>query len=405
MSSSPTRLRWLLVLLAATLVGALVVCTTPSSNDSDEPDAGRPSPDAIGGSEVTMLRVMRTGNATTDVQNAGDGSGRIFVVEKQGRIRVARFGLDGWVMADAPYLDIRSEIGSDGGERGMLGLAFAPDFATTGRFYVNYTGDDDQTVIARLTADPAADTVDASTLEVLLEVEQPYANHNGGQLRFGPDGMLWIGMGDGGSGGDPQDRAEDTSTLLGKMLRIDVSGPGAYTIPPDNAYANAADGRPEIWAIGLRNPWRFSFDSATGDLWIADVGQVEWEEVNHVPAGQAAGLHFGWNTMEGSHCFSPESGCDEAGKFLPSYEYPHSQGCSVSGGIVARNSGNASIDGSYLLSDFCNDWVRAVTPLPDGSYDVRTLFEATNLSVVAFGQTENGEVLVLDLGGSVYQIL
>ena len=270
------------------------------------------------------------------VGNAGDGSGRLFVLEQGGRVRVIR---DGRLLPD-PYLDIADRL-SAGGERGLLGLAFAPTFAADGRLYVDYTDRDGDTVVSEFTApDPPADRADPASERILLRIEQPYANHNGGALAIGPDGLLWIATGDGGSGGDPQGNGQRLDTLLGKLLRIDPrpAGGAPYAIPADNPFAGRAAGRcsAEIWAYGLRNPWRFSFDRATGDLWIGDVGQSSWEEVDRWPAGSPAGPNFGWNTMEASHCFEPAEGCPRDGLVLPVAEYGHDRGCSVTGGYVYR---------------------------------------------------------------------
>jgi glucose/arabinose dehydrogenase len=333
------------------------------------------------------------------VGHAGDGSGRLFVLEQPGRIRVIR---DGRLLPE-PYVDLAARIAS-GGERGLLGLAFSPDFAADGRLYVNYTDRDGNTVVSELVApDPAADRADPASERVLLVIDQPYANHNGGALAMGPDGLLWIATGDGGSGGDPLDAGQRLDTLLGKLLRIDPrpAGGAPYGIPADNPLVGRADGRQEargeIWAHGLRNPWRFSFDRATGDLWVADVGQNAIEEVNRWPAGSPAGPNFGWNTMEASACFDPAEGCSTEGLVLPVAEYGHDLGCSVTGGYVYRGTEIPGLVGTYLFGDFCSGTVWGL----DGAADEpapRVLLES-GVSVASFGEDEAGELYVVDLAG------
>jgi len=336
------------------------------------------------------------------VVNAGDGSGRLFVVEQAGRIRVIR---DGRLLPD-PFLDIRARV-SSGGERGLLGLAFDPSYATTGRFYVDYTDRSGNTVVAGLVApDPEADRADPDSEQRVLGIEQPFANHNGGSLVFGPDGLLWIGTGDGGSGGDPFGNGQRLDTLLGKLLRIEPQpAPGVpYAIPADNPYARLGGTRPEIWASGLRNPWRFSFDRRSGDLWIGDVGQGSIEEIDRWPAGSKAGPNFGWNVMEGTSCFDPPSGCDKAGLVPPVAEYRHDQGCAVTGGYVYRGSAVPALVGTYLYADFCSGTVwglDAAAPAPTP----RVLL-ASGLAVASFGEGEDGELYLADLaGGRVFRVV
>jgi glucose/arabinose dehydrogenase len=275
---------------------------------SREADAAEPWP-------AIRLEPWVTGlSNVTEITNAGDGSERLFVLERAGVIRVVTPSRQ--VLA-APFLDIRERIRSSGAEQGLLGLAFSPTYAADRYFYVNYTGVGGDTVVSRfrVTSDP--NRADPANETVLFTVDQPFANHNGGHIAFGPDGLLYIGMGDGGSAGDPNGNAQRDSTLLGKMLRLDVSAPGAA---------------PQVYAKGLRNPWKFSWDSATGDLYIGDVGQNQWEEVDVLATGAPPGANFGWNAMEGMHCFRPASGCATAGFEAPVFEYSHSDGCSITGG-------------------------------------------------------------------------
>src|SRR5947209_4766467 len=280
--------------------------------------------------EIRTVQVAGGIPASTDIQNAGDGSGRLFVVQQSGVIRIVK---DGAVLP-TPFLDIHTKTTGDG-ERGLLGLAFPPGFAQKGRFYIDYTDLNGDTIIAQYRVSSNPDVADAASETVLLKIAQPFANHNGGQVRFGPDGYLYIGMGDGGSGGDPMGNGQNRRVLLGKLLRIDAeSEPGRVHIPPDNPFVNLTGARPEIWAFGLRNPWRFSFDRATRDLWIADVGQDTYEEVDFQPAASRGGENYGWNQMEGMHCF--RSGCSTQGLVLPVAEYTHASGCSITGGFIYR---------------------------------------------------------------------
>lgn len=358
--------------------------------------------------EIRLTPVVAGLSAPTDIQNAGDGSGRLFVVEQRGTIRIVRNG----ALLPNFFLDIRDRV-SSGGERGLLGLAFPPGFAQSGRFYVNYTNASGNTVIAqyRVGADP--DRADQGSEVPLLTVNQPFANHNGGQLAFGPDGFLYIGMGDGGSGGDPQGHGQNPGSLLGKMLRVDVeSSPGTVRIPPDNPFAMLAGGtRPEIWATGLRNPWRFSFDAGTGDLWIADVGQNLYEEVNFQAASSPGGENYGWNRMEGLHCFQPN--CSTEGLTLPVVEYPQTGGnCSVTGGYVYRGS-SAALRGFYIYGDYCSGMIWGIEQSGGGrlgaSYQNRLLLDS-DAQITTFGQDEarelylanarSGQILRIEATGS-----
>jgi glucose/arabinose dehydrogenase len=336
---------------------------------------------------------------------APDGSGRRFVVEQGGRVRILTPGA-----AHHPvYLDLRPVLTS-GGERGLLGLAFHPQFGKNGRLYVDFTDRAGRIILARLTADPKGDgPVDPGTLKALLAIDNPAPNHNGGMIAFGPDGYLYVGTGDGGGAGDPFQNGQNTFSHLGKLLRLDVDHPAdgrPYGIPPDNPFLNLSNHRPEIWALGLRNPWRFSFDTGTGDLYIADVGQDDWEEVNREAAGGKGGVNYGWSRMEGRHCFPPrgrKSTCDVG--TLPIVEYGHQFGCSVTGGYVYRGRAIPKLDGIYLLADFCSGIVWGLYPREGGRYRMRRLLE-TDLSISSFGQDAAGEVYLVDhRGGAVWRIV
>lgn len=323
-----------------------------------------------------------------DIQSAGDGSGRLFIIEQPGLIRI----LHNDQLRQAPFLDITDRVNDNGNEQGLLGLAFHPHFADNGFFYVNFTREDGTTVIARFTA--SGDTADPNSEVRLLEVEQPFPNHNGGGLAFGPDGFLYIALGDGGSGGDPQGNGQNLEKLLGKILRVDVNGGELYAIPADNPFGN------EVYFYGLRNPWRFSFDSKTGDLWIGDVGQGQWEEINHVPAGSGGGINFGWNRYEGMHDYT--SGDQPDNYQPPNFEYSHSDGCSVTGGYVYRG-GMPEWQGVYFYGDYCTGKVWGALRGPDGTL-VSSLLFGTGVQITSFGVDESGEVYLADQNGSILRL-
>jgi len=296
------------------------------------------------------------------------------------------------------FMDIRDRIITNPGqEEGLLGLAFAPDFATSRRFYLYYTaGNPRRSVISRFTADATGTSADASSERVVLEIGEPFANHNGGAMAFGPDGMLYIGVGDGGSQGDPNGNGQNTDVLLGKILRIDVSG-DAYTSPSDNPFANG--GRPEVWAYGLRNPWRINFDPVTGALWAADVGQNKWEEVDRIERGG----NYGWNVMEGNHCFKPSSGCDTHGLIPPRVEYSHDDGCSITGGYVYRGRAMPELQGWYVYGDFCSGKVWAVdTASPDAP---PVQLASTKLAIASFAQDADGELYLVTFSRQVAKLV
>lgn len=335
----------------------------------------------------------------TDLQPPMDGSGRLMVLEQPGTIRV----LQGATLLPEPFLDLQDRVGARGSEQGLLGLAFHPDYAQNGFFYVNYTDQNGDTVIARFSVSPDdANRADPGSEAILLRVDQPYGNHNGGGMVFGPDGYLYMSLGDGGSANDPQGNAQSLNTHLGKLLRVDVDGGEPYVIPADNPFAGGG-GLPEIWAYGLRNPWRFSFDRATGDLYIADVGQNQWEEINYWAAGSPAGVNYGWDFREGAH---PFEGTPPDGLTLvdPVAEYQHSAGCSVTGGYVYRGQALPQFQGIYLYSDYCSGRVWGLLRAADGAWQSQELFR-TGLNVSAFGQDEAGEIYLVDQGtGGIYRL-
>jgi len=330
----------------------------------------------------------------------GDNA-RLFIVEKTGRIRIVTNG----TLLATPFLDISSQV-SNGGEQGLLGLAFHPQYAQNGIFVVNYTNQSGDTRVSRFTVSANPDLADGGSEQVVLGVAQPFENHNGGMLAFGRDGYLYVGLGDGGSGGDPQGNGQDRTTLLGSILRLDIDGAAPYTIPPTNPFASSQTFRHEIWAYGVRNPWRFSFDRSTGDLYIGEVGQGAREEIDFQPATSTGGENYGWNIMEGAICFSPSSGCNQAGLTLPVLDYDHSQGCSVTGGYVYRGTAVPALQGRYLYADWCQGWVRSFRMQGGQAVDRMdwpTL--APGGSITSFGQDAQGEVYVLVGQGSVYRIV
>lgn len=330
-----------------------------------------------------------------DLQAPRDGSKRLFVVEQAGVIKVFANRAD--VASAATFLDIRDRLIS-GGEMGLLGLAFPADFGRSGLFYVNYTADNPlRTVVSRFKS--AGGVADPASEEVLLTVPQPYRNHNGGQLQFGPDGMLYIAMGDGGAGGDPHNHGQNPRSLLGAILRIDVSGPGAYTVPPDNPFVAHADWRPEIWAYGLRNPWRFSFDTATGALWAGDVGQNRLEEIDVVKKG---GNH-GWRRTEGTECYDPKMACRSGVELVePVWEYGRGQGVSVTGGYVYRGKRLPALDGAYLFADFGSQRVWALHKA-GGPARVELLTRGGAVPS-SFGVDAEGEVFIVSHAGSIFSL-
>jgi glucose/arabinose dehydrogenase len=353
------------------------------------------------------LQPVATGLANpVAITNAAEGSGRLFITLQEGQIVI----YDGTHILPTPFLDITPLV-SSGGERGLLSVAFHPNHRINGVFFVDYTNIDGNTVIARYSISRDANIADPNSAVILLTVAQPFANHNGGQLQFGPDGYLYIGMGDGGSGGDPFNNAQNLGTLLGKILRIDIDSGFPYAIPADNPFAGVPNALPEIWAFGLRNPWRFSFDRSMHDLFIADVGQDSWEEVDFQPAGSQGGQNYGWRLMEGNHCYDPPSNCDPGGLTLPILEYEHgsndSNGCSISGGYRYRGTQNPDLTGTYLYGDFCTGRIWGASQQGTGGWTTAELLH-TSLSISTFGEDEAGEMYVAHYSspdGAIYRIV
>jgi len=380
----------------------------PSGDPTDPPTDGPSDPPATGFDprrvELALEEVVTGLDSPVAVTHAGDGTGTLYVVERAGRIRV--LGSDG-TLAQEPLLDIRDRVDTQG-ERGLHYVVFHPDFATNGRFFVHWTDANDRSFIQEYTSEGQA-TVPRDSGRNILTIDHPnYWNHKGGWMGFGPDGMLYIAVGDGGgnSPGDPFGNGQRRTELLGNILRIDVDGDRPYAIPEDNPYAGSGQGRqPEIWAYGLRNPWRASFDAETGALWIGDVGQDTSEEINVIPAGEG-GLNFGWSDMEGNEChLDPD--CDVADYVLPVTTYgTRDEGCAITGGYVYRGAANPVLTGGYLFTDYCTGeiWgLDAATGLDTGQAEYSRLLRTDHLGV-SLGEDEAGELYLVDFTGGIYRI-
>jgi glucose/arabinose dehydrogenase len=328
------------------------------------------------------------------ITHAGDGSGRQFVVEKAGTIRVIKGGQ----LLGTPFIDLSSKIRASGSEQGLLGLAFHPRYAENGRFFVGYTDNAGRNTVERYQVSADPDRGDLASGVTLLSIDDPAVNHNGGNVVFGPDGKLWVGTGDGGASGDRYQNGQNRQTLLGKMLRLDVDGGEPYGIPADNPYVGDAAYRPEIWAMGMRNPWRYSFDRATGDLWIGDVGQNAYEEIDRVAAGSGGGLNFGWPIAEGRHCYPSGAQCDVSLYQQPVAEYGRDGGCSVTGGYVYRGPAYPTLQGLYFFGDFCTGRIWSLDAQEGGAWRMTPqLQEAIQIS--SFGEDEAGELYVTTFTG------
>lgn len=366
--------------------------------------AAIPASYAVGHLAISLVRRPGTFNSPVLVTNAGDGSNRLFVVEQGGRIKI----IDGSTAIATPFLDIHTRV-SCCGERGLLGLAFDPAFKTNRRFFVDYTDKNGDTIIASYRASATNPNLASTTQTAILKIDQPYSNHNGGMLAFGKDGYLYIGMGDGGSSGDPGNRAQNKNSLLGKILRIDinhVSSTRKYSNPPSNPFVGKA-GSDRVWAYGFRNPWRFSFDRSTGDLWVGDVGQDRYEEVDRATkaGGAGKGRNYGWRVVEGNTCYKPSSGCSKSGKMHPITTYNHSKGCAVVGGYVYRGSAYPAMTGAYLFGDYCSGRIWALQANGSSAQTAVQLL-SSGMMISSFGEGESGTMYLTDLaGGGVYQIV
>jgi glucose/arabinose dehydrogenase len=382
--------------------------TSPAPPPSATAVPGRSAPASSAGPPSTPLDLTRLALSLEPFATVGggplamaalpDGSGRLLVAAQDGKVWL--LSADGTV-AGSPMLDLGPRI-TTGGEQGLLGIAPHPSFPTDPRVFVDYTDTNGDTIVASFRM-PAGDAsrLDPDTFQQLLFVDQPYANHNGGALAFGPDGDLYVSLGDGGSGGDPQGNGQRLDTLLGKILRLRVDGTETYLIPPDNPFA-IGGGKPEIWLLGLRNPWRLSFDRETGDLWIGDVGQNAWEEVDVARAG-AGGLNFGWRVMEGTHCYNADT-CERDDLTLPATDYGRDLGCTVIGGYVYRGAAWDFLRGAYLFADYCSGNLFALDASAT-AYAAPTLVGTGGNGIAAWGQDAGGELYVLDLDGTISKVV
>ena len=362
-----------------------------------------PPPPPIAG-DYEAERVFLGLSSPVDLQAVPGDTSRVFIVEQTGRIRIAKNG----VLLARPFLDVTALVSGDS-EQGLLGLAFHPQYATNGRFFIHYTDLAGDTRLAAYQVSSDPDSANPAETPI-LSVDQPYTNHNGGQIAFGPDDYLYLALGDGGSGGDPQGNGQSLATLLGKILRIDVDGAAPYAIPPSNPFVGQAGARGEIWSYGLRNPWRFSFDSSTGAMWIGDVGQEEWEEINLEPAA-TGGRNYGWKRMEGNHCYPPGSSCDMTGLTLPVLEYSHGAGCSVTGGYVYRGTALPELAGTYFYGDFCTGLIRSARlegggtlVTNDWTAALRRVLGQPMRQLSSFGLDARGELYILLHDGEIYRL-
>ena len=377
--------------LAAVLVGCLIGTVATNSH---------------GATPLTVTPVVSGLNQPLFVTYPPGDTTRLFVIQRGGLIRIVKNGS----LLPAPFMNINPLISTNGSEQGLLGLAFHPQYASNRFFYLNYIRKSDSaTIVSRFQRSATSqDSGLVASESIVMIVPQPYANHNGGMMAFGPDGYLYIALGDGGSGGDPGNRAQDSTTVLGKILRIDVDVPAGYAIPPTNPFVGRPNWREEIWDLGLRNPWRFSFDRLTGDIYIGDVGQGTWEEIDFELAA-TGGQNFGWRRKEGDHCYNPSMNCEVGFTLVdPIEEYSHSFGCSVTGGYVYRGCAIPDLQGTYFYGDFCSGRVWSF------KYDGITLTDSTErtgelnpgtLSISSFGEDWNGELYIVHYGGTLYKII
>lgn len=369
----------------------------PSAEGAAMASAGSTSNAANAGQTIELDKMLDGLDEPVYLTHANDGTGALYIVEQKGKVLVYQNG----ELRDTPFFDITARVGSDANEQGLLSIAFSPSYTKDSLFYVNYTDKSGDTIVSRFTATKDRSAGDSKTELRIIKIDQPYGNHNGGLIKFGPDGMLYIGMGDGGSAGDPQNNAQNLKNLLGKMLRIDVSKAtraAPYTIPKDNPKWKTGE-KAEIWSYGLRNPWRFSFDRATGDLFIADVGQNAYEEVNYQPA-KKGGQNYGWRPREGFEKYDAEK---KATFTDPVTQYPHADGCSVTGGYVYRGKAMPGLTGTYVYGDYCQGTIWQLKRAADGKWVNAELF-ADNLRIASFGEDEAGEVYVVDHGGAIYKM-
>jgi len=384
--------------LAIVLCFATAACDNGKARTASMSPGPPPSP-----SDYAAVFVVGGLSNPVDLASPPRDTSRVFIVEKTGTIRIRKQG----ALLARPFLDVSGRV-SAGSEQGLLGLAFHPQYASNGRFYVDFTDRSGDTRIVEFIASANPDSASATEREILF-VDQPYANHNGGQIAFGPDGFLYVALGDGGSAEDPQGNGQNLNTLLGKILRLDVDSGTPYAIPPSNPFVGRAGARGEIWSYGWRNPWRFAFDAGTGDMIVADVGQYDWEEIDYEPEG-LGGRNYGWKRMEGRHCF-PNPPCDSTGLTMPIVEYGHQVGCSVTGGKIYRGLALPELDGVYFYGDYCTGLVRslrvaggAATDDQDWTAVLRRSGGGPMQGLSSFGTDGKGELYLVLLSGEVYRL-
>jgi glucose/arabinose dehydrogenase len=384
------------VLTMSTLSLLLTLAASSCSSQFESETTAPPE-----GTVPVALEQIAEGLAFPLYLTAPPGDPRLFVVEKDGAIRIIKDG----VLLTTPFLDLHAQV-STGSEQGLLGLAFDPGYPTTGRFVVHYTDLAGDTRLSTFRVSPDPDRGDPASERVVLTADQPFANHNGGQIAFGPDGYLYLGLGDGGSGGDPNGTGQRLDDLLGSILRLSLA-PDGYTVPPDNPFVGVSGARGEVWSYGLRNPWRFSFDRLTGDLYVGDVGQNRLEEIDVAPAsgGGGRGVNYGWNVMEGAGCYAASS-CDTIGLTPPVLQYDHGQGCSVTGGYVYRGAAIPALQGQYFYADYCSGFVRSFR-LVDGTPADQASWPALRPggAIPSFGEDAAGELYILAADGRVLKIV
>jgi glucose/arabinose dehydrogenase len=386
------------VIVAATTAPATALPSGTIPPAPTDPPAADTSPPDLASLTIDLELVADGFEQPLYAISAGDGSGRLFIVEQPGRIFILRDGQ----RLEQPFLDIVDIVGSSGSEQGLLSVAFSPNYNQDGQFFINYTDNDGDTVVARYQVSADPDVADPASAATVLTIDQPAGNHNGGLVVFGPDDYLYIGMGDGGQAGDPWGNAQNTDVLLGKLLRIDVLSERPYAIPPDNPLIDQPEARPEIWSWGLRNPWRFAFDPANDDLYIADVGQNRFEEIHYTPAADRGGNNYGWDIMEGAACFEPDD-CDPDGLILPVVVYSRDMGCSITGGYVYRGTDFPQLDGIYFYGDYCSGRIWALRH-SNGEWQ-NAQVQDTNLNITSFGTDAAGELYVTDRNGGVYRLV
>lgn len=392
-------LAFVLMLLMVACDGSSQAAPTPTSPPGETPPAS-PAPGFDPATTKLQLEKAASGfSKPLYLVEPPDGSGRLFVVEQAGKIRI----LQGGGILPEPFIDLSAVITSAGNEQGLLGLAFHPKYRENGRLFVAYTAANGDNTLAELRVSQDPNKADESARKVLLAIPDFAPNHNGGMVAFGPDGYLYLSAGDGGGGGDPRGNGQNKDALLGKILRLDVDSGSPYAIPSTNPFASGG-GKGEVWDYGLRNPWRFSFDRKTGDLWIADVGQDAYEEVNFEPAGGKGGVNYGWNIKEGAHCYKPSSGCNEGGLTPPVSEYSHGEGCSVTGGYVYRGAKEPGLAGAYFFTDYCGGVIWALAKDASGAWK-RTPVLDSGLKITSFGEDQAGELYAVSQGdGAIYRL-